>query len=65
MGCCRRVVRAYPAAYFQQAEAFAQGDIRYQGFENREELGRDMITICRRKVNLFEVFKGYPQDIQI
>jgi hypothetical protein len=40
---------------FQQAKAFAPGDIRYQGFEDQEGLGRDMITIRRRKVNLFEV----------
>jgi hypothetical protein len=40
---------------FQQAEDFAPGDIRYQGFEDREGLGRGIITITRRRVNLFEV----------
>jgi hypothetical protein len=40
---------------FQYAEDFASGDIRYQGFEDREGLGRGMITIHRRKVTLFEV----------
>ena len=40
---------------FQYAEDFASGDIRYQSFEDREGLGRGMITIHRRKATLFEV----------
>jgi len=40
---------------FQHAENFAPGDVRYQGFENREGLGRGMVTIHRRKVTSFEV----------
>jgi hypothetical protein len=40
---------------FQHVENFVPGDIRYQGFEDQEGLGRGMITINRRKVNLFEV----------
>jgi hypothetical protein len=39
----------------QHAEDFAPGDIRNQGFEDREGLGRGMVTINRRKVNVFEV----------
>jgi hypothetical protein len=33
---------------------FVSGDIRYQGFEDRQGLGRGMITIHRHKVTLFE-----------
>jgi ribosomal protein S28E/S33 len=40
---------------FQHVENFVPGDIRYQRFEDQEGLGRGMITINRRKVNLFEV----------
>jgi hypothetical protein len=41
---------------FQYAEDFASGDIRYQGFEDREGSGRGMIAIHRRKVmTLIEV----------
>ncbi len=39
---------------FQYAEDFAPGDVRYQDFEDREGLGRGMVTI-RRKVAGFEV----------
>ena len=34
--------------YFQQAETFISGDIRYQGFEDKDGLGRVMITMRRR-----------------
>jgi hypothetical protein len=40
---------------FQHTENFVPGDIRYQGFEDQDGLGRSMITLNRRKVNLFEV----------
>ncbi len=40
---------------FQHAEDFAPGDVRYQGFEDREGLGRGMVTIHRRQVTSFEV----------
>jgi hypothetical protein len=39
----------------QHAEDFAPGDIRNQGFEDREGLGRGMVTINRRKVNVCHV----------
>jgi hypothetical protein len=39
----------------QYAEDFQSGDIRYQGYEDQEGLGRGMITIHRREVHLFEV----------
>ena len=40
---------------FQHVEDFAPGDVRYQGFETRDGLGRGMVTIHRRKVTSFEV----------
>ena len=40
---------------FQQAENFVSGDIRYQGFEDREGIGKGMITFKRRTASLFEV----------
>jgi hypothetical protein len=40
---------------FQEAEAFISGDIRYQGFEDQDGLGKGMITIRRRKVEMFEI----------
>ena len=41
--------------YFQQAETFISGDIRYQGFEDQDGLGKGMITMRRRKVEMFEI----------
>ncbi len=40
---------------FQHAEDFTPGDVRYQGFEDSEGLGRGMVTIHLRKVTSFEV----------
>ena len=40
---------------FQQAETFISRDIRYQGFEDQDGLGKGMITMRRRKVELFEI----------
>jgi hypothetical protein len=40
---------------FPHAPKFSTGDLRYQGFEDREGKGRGMVTINRRKVTTFEV----------
>jgi hypothetical protein len=40
---------------FQQAETFISGDIRYQGFEDQDGLGKGMITMRRRTVEVFEI----------
>ncbi len=40
---------------FQQAETFISGNIRYQGFEDQDGLGKGMITIRRRGVEAFEI----------
>ena len=40
---------------FQQAETFISGDIRYQGFEDQDGLGKGMITIRQRGVEVFEI----------
>jgi hypothetical protein len=38
---------------FPHAPKFSTGDLRYQGFEDREGKGRGMVTINRRKVTTF------------
>jgi hypothetical protein len=43
-----RVVEEVREQCFQQAEAFTPGDIRYPGFEDKDGLGRVMITMRRR-----------------